>query len=161
MHAGLFLWFCYNAVTMKTVVLEQESDLAGVVHDVLATVSAHEDKATVVALRGDLGAGKTTFTQYLAKALGVAEQVTSPTFVIMKGYELLDQSFEQLVHIDAYRIETEEELEVLGFTALLSMPRTLVAIEWSEKLPTLLPKDVMTLTFAVTNNERSVSIAYA
>ncbi len=145
---------------MKTVVLEKETDLEGVVEDVLAHAAAREDAATVLALRGDLGAGKTTFTQYLAKALNVTELVTSPTFVIMKGYELEGQAFDQLVHIDAYRIEAEEELEVLGFKTLLTMPRTLIVIEWSEKLPNLLPADAVTLSFSFTGTERTVTLSY-
>lgn len=146
---------------MHTVELTAETDLDEVVREVLAQVTPHDDRATVLALRGDLGAGKTTFTQHLARALGVHEPVTSPTFVIMKGYELLDQPFAQLVHIDAYRIEAEAELQVLGFESVLSTPRTLVVIEWSEKLPTLLPAEVTTLTFVFTGSTRTVTVSYA
>src|ERR1035437_464305 len=72
------------------------------------------NKAKVVALSGDLGAGKTTLTQELAKLLGVKENVVSPTFIIMKIYKInsskYNSHFKQLVHIDAYRLESPAEL---------------------------------------------------
>src|ERR1700739_2778621 len=83
-------------------------------------LAPHEDRATVVTLSGDLGAGKTTFVQAAANALGIEENVTSPTFVIEKIYQLPKKSdvrhrfFKRLVHVDAYRLEGPAELEKLG-----------------------------------------------
>lgn len=95
--------------------------------------------AVVLGLSGDLGAGKTTFTQTLARILGVQEVVTSPTFVIQKQYVTEHPTFSLLVHIDAYRIEDPEELVVLGFKELLKRDRTLVVIEWAERVQPLIP----------------------
>ena len=68
----------------------------------------------VLALSGDLGAGKTTFTQYLAKALGVKGNVNSPTFVLMKIYETKKKPIRHLVHLDVYRLNSGDDLITLG-----------------------------------------------
>ena len=91
--------------------------------------------ATLITLSGELGAGKTTFVQGIAQALGVEEVVTSPTFVIMKIYDLAGQRFSRLVHMDAYRLKGKEHLRVLGWDALLADPGNLICIEWPEKIP--------------------------
>lgn len=97
------------------------------------------ESATVIALSGDLGAGKTTFVQQFAEILGVTETVTSPTFVLMKSYETTDEVFEKLVHIDAYRIEDDSEMIPLNFATLLTEPNTLICIEWAERISAFLP----------------------
>ncbi len=142
---------------METFTVRVEDELASVVDRVLALTAAGEP-AAVVALHGDLGAGKTTFTQVLARRLGVTESVTSPTFVIMKGYELTDQPFDQLIHIDAYRVEQSDELRVLGFAELLQQPRTLIVIEWAEKVSDLLPGNTIDLTFTIENETRLLTL---
>jgi len=90
--------------------------------------------AFVIGLSGHLGAGKTSFTKLLAKELGITETVTSPTFVIMKIYEISAGtfSFKRLVHIDAYRLEKRGELEALDFERISSDPQNLMIIEWPE-----------------------------
>ena len=103
------------------------------------------DKAVVIALSGDLGTGKTTLVQTIARDLGITEIVTSPTFVILKQYETTDKYFSQLIHLDAYRIEKVEEMQPLGFTTLLKHPNTLICIEWAERIKTLLPKETIWL----------------
>ena len=91
--------------------------------------------ATLVTLSGELGAGKTTFTQYIAKALGVADTVNSPTFVIEKIYEIPeDARFSRLVHIDAYRLQGVSDLNVLGFGEVMSHRGTLILLEWPEQV---------------------------
>lgn len=115
------------------------------------------DRATVVTLSGDLGAGKTTFTQGMAAALGVEEPVTSPTFVIEKIYALKDQAFSHLIHIDAYRLTGSHELEVLGWKAIVAEPGNLVVIEWPERVPELIPEDVVELRFDIEGEGRRIS----
>lgn len=116
--------------------------------------------ASVVALSGDLGAGKTTFTQGLASALGVAESVTSPTFVIEKVYELSGQKWERLIHIDAYRLKDVHELEVLGWQALVRDPANLIVVEWPEHVASAIPADATRVTLAFLDEEtRSLSYA--
>ena len=92
-------------------------------------------KGDVVLLNGNLGAGKTTFTQFVFEALGVKEKVTSPTFAILKTYE---GKF-RLHHFDTYRITTEEAIEA-GFEETLADSESVIFIEWSETIAPLLPK---------------------
>jgi tRNA threonylcarbamoyladenosine biosynthesis protein TsaE len=100
------------------------------------------DKATVVGLYGDLGAGKTSFTQGVAKALGVDDAVTSPTFVIEKIYELVEKQFTHLIHIDAYRLEKSEELLHLGWKEIISDKNNLILIEWPERVLDIMPEHI-------------------
>lgn len=110
--------------------------------------------ATVVGISGDLGAGKTTFVQTLAKLLGVQDVVTSPTFTIMKGYETTaSELFSHLIHMDAYRIESDEELRPLRLSEILAQPKTLVCIEWAERIYETLPEDTHFLSFTMTGPE--------
>jgi tRNA threonylcarbamoyladenosine biosynthesis protein TsaE len=101
--------------------------------------------ATILGLYGDLGSGKTAFTQVVAKILGVGETVTSPTFVIEKIYEIHSnspayaQSYQHLIHIDAYRIESSDELTHLGWQAIIENPKNLILIEWPEKVADIMP----------------------
>lgn len=89
----------------------------------------------VVLLNGDLGAGKTTFTQFVFKFLGVKDVVSSPTFAILKSY---NGKF-KLHHFDTYRITTEEAIEA-GFDEILNDKKSVIFIEWSETIAPLLPK---------------------
>jgi tRNA threonylcarbamoyladenosine biosynthesis protein TsaE len=115
------------------------------------------EHATVIALSGDLGAGKTSFAQGIARALGVSETVSSPTFVIEKIYALEAQPFERLVHIDAYRITGVKEMEVLGWKAVLEDPGNLIVIEWPEKIADIVPKNAIRLRFDITNDGRTIT----
>tara|TARA_B100000508_G_scaffold141049_1_gene145606 strand:- start:1334 stop:1798 length:465 start_codon:yes stop_codon:yes gene_type:complete len=116
--------------------------------------------AVVVTLTGDLGAGKTTFTQQLAAYLNISETVVSPTFGIMKSYEISEnEDFDQLIHIDAYRIEDISETEPLRFTELFKQPRTLICVEWPEQIQPILPEEVISVSITITENEeRTVTV---
>ena len=92
-------------------------------------------KGDVVVLNGDLGAGKTTFTQYVLRALGVKEIVNSPTFAILKSYKG-KFLFE---HIDAYRINLDEAIEI-GLDEILSKKDRVFFIEWAQNIEPLIPK---------------------
>lgn len=94
-------------------------------------------EGTVVCLEGSLGAGKTLFVQSMARTLGVQGEVTSPTFNLMNIYE----GFCPIVHFDLYRLQTEEELEDIGFYEYTDFPDGIVFIEWGEKFPESLPDD--------------------
>lgn len=134
---------------MKINEVKNLEELAGFAKKYLGNleVEAEESKASVVTLSGDLGAGKTTFVQRLAKELGVVEVVQSPTFTIYKVYSTQNEKFKSLVHMDAYRIEEESELKPLNFFALLKEPNTLICIEWPEKIKSAIPPGAFTLTF--------------
>lgn len=111
------------------------------------------EQATVVGLQGNLGSGKTTFVKGVAKAFGVEQTVTSPTFVIEKIYKLSGTLFSHLVHVDAYRLEEGKELAALGFNEVLKDPGNLVLIEWPEKVSDILPEDIRTVRFSFIDDE--------
>jgi len=115
--------------------------------DVLAKL-APKNTATIVALVGDLGAGKTTFVQALGKELGVTETMQSPTYVLMKKYQTTNSKFQTLIHIDAYRLENPEEFTALRPEQFLQDPKTLVVVEWPEKVAGALPPADMTINFS-------------
>lgn len=102
----------------------------------------------IFCLYGDLGAGKTTFTQGFAKGLGISSRVLSPTFLISKRYAT---SFEHryFYHLDIYRMESEGGLESIGLAEILADIRSVIVIEWAEKLQSYLPKLRNDITFSV------------
>lgn len=118
-----------------------------------------KDAATIIMLSGDLGAGKTTLTQGIARALGVEETVTSPTFVLEKIYELTGQKWVRLIHIDAYRLVSEHELEVLGWREMAKDPSNLIIIEWPEMVAELIPTDAIRITLSGSGEMRVISIS--
>jgi tRNA threonylcarbamoyladenosine biosynthesis protein TsaE len=113
--------------------------------DFVSKLPSFSNRAVVVGLYGNLGAGKTSFTQGVAKALGVDDIVTSPTFVIEKIYELKEKNFTHLVHIDAYRLEKSEELLHLGWRNIISDKNNLILIEWPEKVADIMPEHIKVL----------------
>ena len=124
-----------------------------------------KNRATIVGLYGELGAGKTNFTQAVAEVLGVKDTVASPTFVIMKIYELplshLELStshFTHLIHIDAYRLEKSSELLHLGWQEIISNPENLVLIEWPERVEDIMPEHIKINFHHKGENEREVEI---
>jgi tRNA threonylcarbamoyladenosine biosynthesis protein TsaE len=120
------------------------------------TLMRRSDSATIIALSGDLGAGKTTFAQGIARALGIEENVTSPTFVIEKIYQLDGQKFSRLIHIDAYRLNDPHELEVLGWKEIIADPANLILVEWPEKAAGLIPADALRISFTGSGESREI-----
>lgn len=96
--------------------------------------------ALVIALRGELGAGKTTFTQGLAHALGIQTVPKSPTFLLAKEYPLPDGGH-SLWHLDCYRLTSHAELVTLDLHRIFEDPRNIVIVEWPENISDGLPKD--------------------
>lgn len=94
----------------------------------------------IVLLRGNLGAGKTAMTKMIATELGVQDEVTSPTFAIMNMYPLpkANNGIETLIHVDTYRMESEEDLLNIGLQDYLDEQNTLTIIEWPEKMQAML-----------------------
>ena len=116
------------------------------------------ETATIVALSGDLGAGKTTFVQEVAREFGVEDQVNSPTFVIEKIYECTEGAYVRLVHIDAYRLKNAHELEVLGWREIAADNGNLILIEWPENVADALLPDVLRVKLAGAEDERTIQI---
>ncbi len=118
------------------------------------TRTAAESLATVLplectlALSGNLGTGKTTFVQGLARAWGIRQNVTSPTFNLYTLYE----GHRRLIHFDAYRLEFPEQADDLLIDDFL-LPPYCLAVEWPEKVAAWLPTPCIRLFFAVVGNE--------
>ena len=126
----------------------EEQDIENVARSVLGVAVNHggydghgRGGATIIALSGDLGAGKTTLAKAIASALGVSESLSSPTFVIAKYYPIPEHAaFDRLVHMDAYRMASEDELRAIGWHDTITAPNTLVVIEWPELVAGALPE---------------------
>ena len=109
--------------------------------------------AVVLALTGELGSGKTTFAQGLAKGLGIKGRIISPTFILMRKYVLgfknHESRFENFYHVDMYRFEDNIEAEAknLGIEEVWDNPRNIVVIEWAEKIKDLVPKKAIWVEF--------------
>ncbi len=114
-----------------------------------AELSAALPADTTLALHGDLGAGKTTFVQGLARGLGITDAVTSPTFNIFT----LHRGPTTLLHLDAYRLDHPRQVEDLLLADFMSSPWVL-AIEWPEKIEGWLPPDALHLELGITPDER-------
>lgn len=113
----------------------------------LARDLAKKIKAPIIlALSGELGAGKTTFTKFLAKYLGIKENINSPTFTIINQYFLESNSY-NLIHIDCYRLEKPEKILELGFLDILNDKNNIVVIEWAERVRKFLPKNTIWIEF--------------
>mgnify|MGYP001615073858 CR=1 FL=1 len=128
--------------------LAETADLAAKILAELAE-KGHGNKATLVALQGDLGSGKTTFTQAVARTLGIKERVTSPTFVIMKKYLVNVGTWKSLIHIDCYRLDGADDLLHLGWNELAANPENLILVEWPERVGNLLLSPALKINFEV------------
>lgn len=138
---GAYLAVCtlfayYYRMTQR--VSHSLEETAQIAHEWLEAVSkAPATGATVVGLSGHLGAGKTAFTKCIAQELGITEDVTSPTFVIMKIYPVDPAKgfpWKKLVHIDAYRLEQGRELAAIDFEKYAADACNLILIEWPENV---------------------------
>ena len=118
-----------------TKIISTPADMALEAQAFIEALAPETEGATLITLSGELGAGKTTFTQSVAQALGVADIVNSPTFVIEKVYGIPEgQRFQRLIHIDAYRLTNNGELNALGFGELMSHTGNLIMLEWPENV---------------------------
>lgn len=110
----------------------------------------------VLALGGDLGAGKTTFVQGLAAGLGITDRVTSPTFVLMKEY--LGGRY-PLIHMDVYRLERMQDVVDLGYDEYLD-PSHIVVVEWGDMVEPLLPQEHLSvgMRYAGAEHQREISL---
>lgn len=113
----------------------------------------------VLCLYGELGSGKTTFVQGLAKGLGIKKRVLSPTFVMIRQYEIrktqnvlrIASHVSRFYHVDLYRVENEKDVKGLGLEEIWSDPENIVAIEWAEKIKKILPKKRVDIHFEYVN----------
>ena len=113
-------------------------------------------KAQILALCGDLGAGKTTFLQGFAKGLGIKERVLSPTFVIFKKFKIQDSFFNLFYHVDCYRLKDSKDLLGLGFEEFSSNSKNIIAIEWAEIIEDILPENKISIHFEFKDEKRRI-----
>jgi tRNA threonylcarbamoyladenosine biosynthesis protein TsaE len=129
------------------------SDSPADTHAVAARLAAELEPGAVLALHGELGSGKTCFVQGLARALGVAEIVSSPSYLILHEYHgRLD-----LNHMDLYRLDSEAEVLAFGFEEYLEA-NAVLAIEWPEVADRLLPEDTIHIHFECGEDEQRRAI---
>lgn len=105
---------------------------------------------TVVCLRGDLGAGKTTLIQGIARGLGIKNRINSPTFIIVRHYD-------NFWHLDLYRLTCLEEALVVGIEEILNEKSGIILIEWPEKIEKILPKKRWEISLeTISENKRRI-----
>ncbi|PKL72132.1 tRNA (adenosine(37)-N6)-threonylcarbamoyltransferase complex ATPase subunit type 1 TsaE [Candidatus Kuenenbacteria bacterium HGW-Kuenenbacteria-1] len=114
----------------------------------------------VLTLEGNLGSGKTCFTQGLAQALGIKKIITSPTFSLLKIYPIKHMGkIKKLYHFDLYRIYNGKELLDLGFNEILEKKDGIIVIEWAKRAQKILPKKTININFKFINeNTRVIKI---
>lgn len=124
------------------------------------------EKALIIALEGELGAGKTTFIRGFSKALGVKEKVLSPTFVLIHRHKIKKSltfhasRFKNLYHIDAYRLNSGKDLLKLGIKEIFANPESIVLIEWADRVKKVIPKNSMWVYFNhLGKNKRRIIIS--
>lgn len=126
------------------------TESAAATRQLAAEFAASLPPDTALALHGDLGVGKTTFVQGLAEGLGVHEHVTSPTFAIYSVYRGAGRT---LLHLDAYRLENEHQIEGLLLDEFLVSP-WILAVEWPEKIAGWLPATTLHLTLSIVDGDK-------
>lgn len=109
-----------------------------------------------LAFYGDLGSGKTTFIQGLAKGLGIKRRIISPTFIIVRHYGLDKGNF---YHVDLYRTESKHDLLSIGLDETTQDKNNIVALEWAEKMGEMLPKQRVDIHMRyIDENKREINI---
>lgn len=108
-------------------------------------------RALIIGLTGELGAGKTVFTQGFAKGLGIKGKIKSPTFILMRRHG-------NFYHFDAYRIKNSKEFIALEWRKIIDTPQNIILIEWAEKIKKILPKNYIKIKFEhVDRNKRKIT----
>lgn len=107
----------------------------------------------ILALSGELGAGKTVFAQGLAAGLGITNQLISPTFILIRQYPLPHNPTKYLFHIDLYRLDNPSQINSLGLEEIWADPANIILIEWAEKLGPLLPKKAVVIKIEKINQD--------
>ena len=131
----------------KKIITHSAGETAGVGERLAASL-----KPTLLCLYGDLGSGKTTFTQGFARGLGFSGRLLSPTFIIVRRYQIPIKEY-FFYHIDLYRTKTIEDIKNLGFSEIINDPRAYVIIEWAEKLDSLLPDKRIDIHFCLNKDD--------
>ncbi len=134
---------------MKRVEVNGLRDLHNAAGEILNSLNGR----TIIALRGEMGAGKTTLIREICDQLGVVDTVTSPTFALVNEYK--DRNCQTIYHFDFYRINRIEEAFDFGYEEYF-YSGNLCLVEWPEKIEPLMPEGVMTVMIDVTGDDSRV-----
>ena len=154
---------------VSSIITQNEKETSDFAKNVLkeALREAGADRPLIFYLEGELGAGKTRFVKGLAEALGIKDNITSPTFVLMKkyevpkGYRVWGIGYRSFYHIDCYRIYDAKDARQIGLDKILENPRAIVAIEWAERIEEIIPRPYWKIRFEhVGEGKRRISIKY-
>lgn len=151
---------CY-IIDMKSYIshsLDETKEIAAQWLKDLAQKYQSKDEATLVGFSGHLGAGKTAYVKMLGKVLNIKEEITSPTFVLMKIYQMDYAPWKRLIHIDAYRLEKREELDVLEWEKLVADPCNLIIVEWPENVSLKEFSELCSLSFLAIEKTHTIEI---
>jgi len=140
---------------MKKIITNSEKETVELAKKYASKLKGRE----VIGLIGELGAGKTIFTKGLAAGLGVKQTITSPTFVLMKIYPIRNSKFEirNLVHIDAYRIKTPQDIIAIGAQEYFNRSDTVTVIEWADRVKKILPKKTKIVNIIYKEDKRIIN----
>lgn len=143
----------------KTFLTKSEQETQGVAQNFAKNILMKKNKNPVfLALEGDLGTGKTIFLKGLARGLGIKKRITSPTFVIIKKYNLSPKTskfsqYRTFFHIDCYRIKNYEDLLDLGWSDIIR-ERAIIAVEWADRIKKIIPSDATKIRLKVVDENR-------
>jgi len=136
--------------------MEYLSNCASQTKKIAARVLINLKDINLLCLYGELGSGKTTFVQGLAKALGIQKRILSPTFIILRQYKLKKGNF---YHLDCYRVESEKDFKSIDLPEIWSDPKNLVVIEWADRIQKILPRSRIDIKFEyVARNKRKITV---
>lgn len=118
------------------------------------------EQAVIVCLYGELGSGKTTFTQGFSRSFGLTQRFLSPTFIIVRRYQI-PQSIRPFYHVDLYRISSEKDIEEVGLPEIMSDNTAIILIEWADRLGSFIPKRRIDIHFMVNKSgHHDINIAF-
>jgi len=115
----------------------------------------------IIGLIGELGAGKTVFIKGLSRGLGIKKTITSPTFVLMKVYQIQNKKIKNLCHVDAYRLKSGQDLIDIGIKDYLGKSNAVTVIEWADRVKSILPKNkiIVKIRSGKKQNQRIIEIS--
>jgi len=148
----------------KTIITNNAKETQKLGEELAAHITRARKEGTVVpqilCLYGELGAGKTVFTQGFAKGLGLPSRLVSPTFIIVRRYDI-KLYVRYLYHVDLYRLQKIEDIEGLGLVELFNDQQAIVVVEWAEWLGRLLPRQRIDVRWEkVVDDTRTITISY-
>lgn len=153
------MWYTRISGTIDEIMEKKITKTAQETHFEGEAFAAKLMPGDVIALYGDLGSGKTTFVQGVARALGLTQRIVSPTFLILKTYTLPQSTnnIEMFYHADLYRIAQETSQENVGLREILQSTTSVTVIEWPEKIEAFLPQKTKRIRFTyVSDAEREI-----